>query len=193
MATPTYPIPESYFLRFVSPSNYNTRNSFQATGAPRASDASVYFKQYPLGWLFFSVHHVNELLKLARTFTPSLTLEELAPEMVRVWDIMARDTYMDPGDQSNLSRGLAMLDTTLLERVHDTATRNAIGQQYYRNYINQPYQATPVPTNQSNTNRSLRVADTQGNLQGGAFDTSATSAKVPKYTYPGPQDVIKYA
>lgn len=188
-----FAIPESYFLRFVSPSSYNTRNSFRGTGLPRASDASVYFHQYPLGWIFFSYEHVNKLLDAAKSVLPGLELRDLAPYMVQVWDIMARDTYMDPTDSAALAAGLTLLDNELTARLQDAAHRLQVGQARYINYLRDPYQPTPVPVNASNQNRSVRVATTTGSAQGGSFDTSATSAKVPKYQLPTVDALIKYA
>jgi hypothetical protein len=191
----SHQIPESYFLRLVEPSKYNTRNSFQNTGLPRASDASVYFNQYPLGWLFFSRDHIAKLLEVGRTILPGLALDDIAPEMVKVWDIMARDTYMDPNDAQNLSRGLEMLDNELLRRLQDGAARLETGQKYYGGYITDPYTKTraPVPINASNMNKAVRTTDTAGFIQGGNFDVSATNAKVPSFQLPVVADLVKYA
>lgn len=186
-------IPESYFLRLVAPSRYNTRNSFQATGAPRSSDAAVYYKQYPLGWLFFAREHIAKLLAVTNPILPGLEFADLAPEMVKVWDIYARDTYMDPDNAANLQAGLEMLDAELIRRIHDMASRLVTGQKRYSDYLAAPYQPTRVPVSDSSTNRSVRVADTAGSVQGSGFDVSQSNAKVPLFLLPTAKDITRYA
>lgn len=160
----------------------------------RPSDDYIYYRQFPLGWLYFSVEHINGLLETLGKEMPGIRLEDLAPIMVTIWDFAGRDTYADPDDGTTLAAALAELDTETFKWMRDTYARLQSGQTTYSDYLKAPNRPLPLPSLDSIHNRITVTAETAGFVEGGTFDPNQSNV-VPKSgtELPTLQPLTKYA
>lgn len=192
MASTGNKIPESLFLRLVPPSNYLTRNA----NYPRPSDAAIHYHQNPVGWLFFSVNHINQLVAAMEKDMPGIRVEDITPAMLRVYDFYNRDTYTDANDAQALKTALAQMDLALLAEMRAIAARFVSGRNFYGNFLMNPNprMENAVATS-TNNRRTTTINDTKGSVQGGYFDpsTSTSTSNIGSYASLSVQPLIKYA
>jgi len=179
-------------MRLVEQSNYNTKNSYRSA-IPRESDAHIYFRQYPLGWLFFSVPHVDGLLQLLGTEMPGIKFEDITEIMLKVYDFNSRDTYADPDDQATLTEALKSMDAQTIQLVREMRDRLQGGREWYFQYLSNPNRNPPNPANDNAVDKAVINATTTGFIDGGSFDTSTSRTKPQTFLYGTIEPLTKYA
>lgn len=184
-------IPKSLFLRMIDPPKYlNTAQ--RTTGVPRASDKSIYYRQYPVGWLFFTNENIESILKQLRVLGFNLSFETIHKDMIWAYDSGARDFHVSPENLDAIINKLLELNKETVRTVTNRLRAQDVGMAKYTEYMKNPNYIAATPAYLKG-HKSRTIALVRGHEdveQGGTF-TSVTDAGA--HNLPSVQQLTRYA
>jgi len=183
-------VPESMFLRMVHPSYYLGVTQ-RTTGAPRASDSSIYYKQNPVGWMFYTKTNIAELLSQVKKINPNLTFEDIQHDMEYVYNTMGRETTNDPARPLVVTSRVQALNKEVVYIATNRLQQKQNSMQRYGTYMQNPnfMASNPLYLKQGKERTIALVSGHENVPQGGNF-ISQTQAGT--YNPPTIQPLTRY-
>lgn len=183
-------VPKSLFLRMIKPSYY-LGTTQRTTGYPRASDSSVYYKQFPVGWLFYVPSNIDKILTKLRSIDANLQFEQIQNDMEYVYNTSARESTVNAAEPAVIASHVSELNEEVVHIATNRLKREQNSLKKYGRYMKNPnfMAANPQFLKRGKDRTIAMVAGSDNVPQGGNFISQTTAGT---YDPPTIQPLTKY-